>query len=178
MKPVISYYGGKQRMASKIVPLIPQHTVYVEPFCGGAAIFFAKPWPKVTNTDHYREVINDHDKRLINFYEQLRDNGQALVDALKLTLYCKHEYQIAKVRDCYDKLEAARRYYINVQQSFSNKLNGGWVRAVFKENVAATWAKKIAQLPDYLNRVQSVHIACDVALEPVWHAPRRGRHAG
>ena len=27
MKPPISYYGGKQRMVSKIVPLIPRHTI-------------------------------------------------------------------------------------------------------------------------------------------------------
>ena len=167
MKPVISYYGGKQRMASKIVPLIPQHTVYVEPFCGGAAIFFAKPWPKVTNTDHYREVINDHDKRLINFYQQLRDNGPALVDALQLTLYSEHEHQLAKELDCEDKLEAARRYYVNVQQSFSNELNCGWARKVFSRNNGATWANKIAQLPKYLDRMASVQIACNDALKVI-----------
>jgi DNA adenine methylase len=174
MKPVISYYGGKQRMASKIVPLIPQHTVYVEPFCGGAAIFFAKPWPKVTNRDHYREVINDHDKRLINFYQQLRDNGQALVDALQLTPYSEHEYQIAKKLNCEDKLEAARRYYVNVQQSFSNKLNGGWRRGIYGRNLGATWASKIAQLPEYLDRIASVHIACDDALKVIkqWDSPQ------
>jgi DNA adenine methylase len=174
MKPVISYYGGKQKMASKIVPLIPRHTVYVEPFCGGAAIFFAKPWPKVTNTHHYREVINDHDKRLINFYQQLRDNGQALVDALQLTLYSEHEYQIAKELNCENKLEAARRYYVNVQQSFAHTLGGGWRRAVYSSNEAATWANKIAQLPDYLDRMVSVHIACDDALKIIkqWDSPQ------
>jgi len=165
MKPVINYYGGKQRMASKIVPLIPQHTVYVEPFCGGAAIFFAKPWPKVTNTDHYREVINDHDKRLINFYEQLRDNGQSLIDALRLTLYSEHEHQIAKELNCENKLEAARRYYVNVQQSFANDLGRGWRRCVYGPNEAAKWANKVDRLPDYLDRMASVYIACNDALK-------------
>jgi len=174
MKTVISYYGGKQRMASKIVPLIPRHTVYVEPFCGGAAIFFAKPWPKVTNTHHYREVINDHDKKLINFYQQLRDNGQALVDALQLTLYSEHEHQIAKELDCEDKLEAARRYYVNVQQSFSNVLSTGWRRGVYGRNDAVTWANKVAQLPEYLDRMASVHITCDDALKVIkqWDSPQ------
>jgi DNA adenine methylase len=174
MKPVISYYGGKQRMSSKIVPLIPQHTVYVEPFCGGAAIFFAKPWPQVTNTHHYREVINDHDKRLINFYQQLRNHGPALVDALQLTLYSEHEHQIAKELDCEDKLEAARRYYINVQQSFANNLNGGWGRNVYGRNLSATWTNKIKQLPNYLDRMASVYIACDDALKIIkqWDSPQ------
>jgi len=174
MKPVISYYGGKQRMSSKIVPLIPRHTVYVEPFCGGAAIFFAKPWPKVTAKDRYREVINDHDKRLINFYQQLRDNGQSLVDALQLTLHSEYEHQIAKELECEDKLEAARRYYVNVQQSFANTLNHGWRRAVYGRNEGATWANKIAQLPEYLDRMASVHIACEDALKVIkqWDSPQ------
>jgi len=174
MKPVISYYGGKQRMSSKIVPLIPRHTVYAEPFCGGAAILFAKPWPKVTSNNHYREVINDHDKRLINFYQQLKDNGQALVDALQLTLYSEYEHKIAKELDYENKLEAARRYYVNVQQSFANVIGGGWGRAVYGRNEAATWANKIAQLPDYLERMASVHIACDDALKIIkqWDSPQ------
>jgi DNA modification methylase len=36
MKPIISYYGGKQRIASRIVDVLRTipHTVYVEPFAG------------------------------------------------------------------------------------------------------------------------------------------------
>lgn len=161
-------------MSSKIVPLIPRHTVYVEPFAGGAAVFFAKPWPKVTNTDHYREVLNDKDKRLINFYAQLRDNGQALCDKLALTLYAENEYLKAKELDCEDKLEAARRYYINVQQSFANILNNGWGRDLFSRNSAATWANKVNQLPEYINRIASVFIVCDDALKIIkqWDSPQ------
>ena len=43
MKIPISYYGGKQQLASKIVSLFPEHKIYCEPFIGGAAVFFAKP---------------------------------------------------------------------------------------------------------------------------------------
>ena len=174
MKPVISYYGGKQRMASKIVPLIPQHTVYVEPFAGGAAVFFAKPWPKVTSNNHYREVLNDKDQRIINFYQQLRDNGQALCDKLQLTQYSEAEHKLAKDLDCEDKLEAARRYYTNSQQSFANKVNAGWGRSVYGQNSAATWANKVNQLPEYIDRMASVHIACDDALKVIkqWDSPQ------
>lgn len=42
LRTPISYYGGKQRLISKILPLIPEHNLYCEPFLGGAAIFFAK----------------------------------------------------------------------------------------------------------------------------------------
>lgn len=43
----ISYYGGKQIMARHIVPVIPQHKIYTEAFCGGAAIFFLKDQSEV-----------------------------------------------------------------------------------------------------------------------------------
>ena len=161
-------------MSSKIVPLIPRHTVYVEPFAGGAAVFFAKPWPKVSEKNHYREVLNDKDQRIINFYQQLRDNGQALCDKLQLTLYSEAEHKLAKDLNCEDKLEAARRYYINSQQSFGNKVNAGWGRGVYGRNLAATWANKVNQLPEYINRMASVHIACDDALKIIrqWDSPQ------
>lgn len=34
MKTPISYWGGKQMMVRHILPLIPEHKIYVEPFFG------------------------------------------------------------------------------------------------------------------------------------------------
>lgn len=39
LKTPISYYGGKQSMLKHILPIIPEHTIYVEPFFGGGAVF-------------------------------------------------------------------------------------------------------------------------------------------
>lgn len=178
MKPPISYYGGKQRMAPNIVPLIPRHTTILEPFCGGATILFAKPWPKVTNADHYREVINDTDGRLINFYKQLRDNGEELCRRLLLTPYSEREYS-ESLRDgltdlAVDDIELARRYYVNIQQSFSHKLNGGWGRVVYGGNVSATCANKVSQLPQYIDRMKSVVVSCQDAIKCIkqWDSPQ------
>ena len=49
MKTPISYYGGKQQLASKIVSLFPEHKIYCEPFIGGAAVFFAKPQAQIAD---------------------------------------------------------------------------------------------------------------------------------
>ena len=38
----ITYYGGKQQLVSTILPMIPSHRVYCEPYFGGGAVFFAK----------------------------------------------------------------------------------------------------------------------------------------
>lgn len=180
MKPVISYYGGKQRLASKLVKLIPKHTVYVEPFAGGATLLFAKPWPHVTSLTHYREVINDIDERLITFYRVLRDEelGPKLVAKLQLTPYSESEHALAahilKHPEGYSLLDRAWAYYVNIQQSFSNKLFGGWQRSVWGTNHAAAWVNKVARLPEYLSRMASVHISCTDALVCIkqWDSPQ------
>lgn len=174
MKPPISYYGGKQRMAHRIVPLIPKHTVYVEPFAGGAAVFFAKPWPNVSKNSDYREVINDKDSHLINFYRQLRNNGPELIRRLELTPYSRQEYRESIDLNHDDPIESARRYFVHINQSFSAKLHGGWGRTIFGQNQAASWVNRVARLPEYIDRMKSVHIACDDALNIIkqWDSPQ------
>ncbi|PIX06781.1 MAG: methyltransferase, partial [Flavobacteriales bacterium CG_4_8_14_3_um_filter_35_10] len=67
MKTPISYYGGKQSMLKHILPMIPRHMTYVEPFFGGGAVFWAKPQSEV-------EIINDYNANVANFYVQLKTN--------------------------------------------------------------------------------------------------------
>lgn len=193
MRPLVSYYGGKQKMSSKIVPMLPRHTVYVEPFAGGAAIFFAKPWPPVTNNNRYREVLNDSDQRIVNLYQVIRTPGlrEQLIERLQLTPYARIEHRAAVAQytdkqkpahepdqDLYDGLDPrvakAVAYYVNVQCSFANKLNGGWGTGVWSHNLGTTWMNKIARLPEYLDRMSGVIIECDDALSVIdrWDSPQ------
>jgi site-specific DNA-adenine methylase len=48
--------------------MLPPHSTYVEPFAGGAAVFFHKPLVKVN-------VLGDHDKWLVDFYGSARKGG-------------------------------------------------------------------------------------------------------
>jgi DNA adenine methylase len=66
VKTPITYYGGKQNMVRHIIPLIPEHSHYIEPFFGGGAIFFAKESAKLS-------TINDTNSVLINFYRVCQD---------------------------------------------------------------------------------------------------------
>lgn len=58
-KFLFGYSAGKARLAPDLVPLIPAHKTYVEPFVGSASVFLAKPDRSVV------EVLNDIDKELI-----------------------------------------------------------------------------------------------------------------
>ena len=163
-------------MVPNILPIIPKHTVYVEPFAGGAAVFFAKPWPNVENSDHYREVLNDKDERLINFYRVLQapEKREALIERLSLTLYSEAEHAKAKDLKSGDEVQRAWAYFVNINTSFSNRLNGGWRRGLFSRNFGATWVRSVARLPEYLERMSSVHVACDDALTVIrqWDSPQ------
>ncbi|MBT6049484.1 MAG: DNA adenine methylase, partial [Candidatus Scalindua sp.] len=37
VKQLFAYFGGKQAVASRLVPMIPEHELFVELFAGGLA---------------------------------------------------------------------------------------------------------------------------------------------
>ena len=165
MTPPFSYYGGKQRLSKKILSYIPKHTVYVEPFCGAATILFKKPWPLVTNKDHYREYINDSNRLVTTFFNVLVENGDALCNRLSLTLCSeetyKNSYEMCRNPSEHSDLEIAVAFFVNIQMSFSNKLFGGWRTSVYSKNLSATW-ERARNLQNYIERMGSVGITnCD-----------------
>lgn len=162
-------------MSSKIVPLLPKHTVYVEPFAGSAAVMFAKPRPDVSNVANYVEVINDTNSDVVNFFRQLRDYPDDLVRVCSLTPYSREEYCTAKQRfESLDDLERARRLFISAMQSFGKKLDAGWGFCIATRNLAATWSSTCARLYACAERLQSVYIEHDDALNVIarWDSPQ------
>ena len=179
MKPLISYYGGKQRIASKILPHFPKHTVYVEPFAGGAALLFAKPKPIVSNSGNYIEVLNDKNDLLINLYRVAIEKREELELKIQATLHSQSDHrkatQITKNPADYDDVTKAWAFYVNINQSFANGLNKGWRTSVCgKNNEASTWHNKKLQLSEILDRIKDVHIACEDAIRCIkrWDSPQ------
>ena len=60
-KPIVPWIGGKRRLAKRILPLYPAHECYVEPFAGGAALYFTKGPSGV-------EGLNGINRELVNLY--------------------------------------------------------------------------------------------------------------
>ena len=108
-KPVQSpfgYFGAKKRIAQQIIEALPPHNAWVEGFCGSAALTLAKRPVSI-------EVINDLDGQIVNLFEQLRNNSEALCRAVALTPYAREEFKLARQSDdiC-DPLERARRFLV------------------------------------------------------------------
>ena len=78
-KPIIPWIGGKRRLASRILPLFPDHGCYVEPFCGAAALYFLKVPAKV-------EVLNDVNGELVNLYRVVQHHLEEFVRQFKWAL--------------------------------------------------------------------------------------------
>lgn len=72
-----------------ILPIIPKHFYYVEPFFGGGAVFWAKNASQI-------ETINDKNACLIIFYEQIKNNFDELNQLVQATLYSEDLHKKAK----------------------------------------------------------------------------------
>jgi len=84
--------GGKFRIAKKIVALMPNHKTYVEPFAGGASVYFAKEPSEV-------EVLNDKDKDVAFAYKFMKNISDAQIELLskyKWTADKDHFYKLVK----------------------------------------------------------------------------------
>jgi DNA adenine methylase len=81
MNSIIGWVGGKRLLRKVIVPLIPKHNTYCEPFGGAAWILFGKSedhkvW-QVSKKHKYREVLNDINGELINFWRHVKYHPDA-----------------------------------------------------------------------------------------------------
>lgn len=155
MKTPISYYGGKQNLISEILPLIPKHKQYIEPFIGGATVLFAKQ-----PSEH--EVINDFDNRLITFWKVLKNDFENLQTKIRNTLHSESQYKeskhILKNMSDFNDLEIAWAYWVNTQMAFSFKLLGGFAFENTNGRALLAHNKKMAFTDRFQKRLQTVEI--------------------
>src|SRR6266702_1068295 len=85
----VKWIGGKSAAASRIIAAFPppnSYSLYVEP-CGGAAhVLLAKP------RHHHKEVYNDLDNLLVNFWQEVQSNGREVCARLQSLIYARKLY--------------------------------------------------------------------------------------
>lgn len=106
MKTPISYYGGKQTMLKHIRPLIPAHSLYCEPYAGGAVVFFDKEPAKVN-------VINDLNGELVNFYRTVVTSFEELRSEVYATLHSRSIHNHAAY------IYGNPQFFTNVQRAWA-----------------------------------------------------------
>jgi DNA adenine methylase len=164
MKTPISYYGGKQTLASTILGLVPEHRLYCEPFLGGGAVFFAKEPSEA-------EIVNDTNGELINFYEVLRRDFSALEKEVAISLHSRKQHHQAEViyqnPEMFDRVKRAWAVWMLANSSYGCMLDGG-----FGYDRVGTTSKKLdnkraAFSAGYAARLQRVQIECCDALRVI-----------
>lgn len=125
MKTPITYYGGKQKLASVIIGMMPKHDIYVEPYFGGGAVFFAKGPSRL-------ECINDHNDVLMNFYSVCQDEVkfQQLQVLIQSTLHSEKSWlkarRIYHHPDEHTQIDIAWAVWLTTNMSFSGSPDCGW----------------------------------------------------
>ncbi len=162
MKTPISYYGGKQQLASKIVSLFPEHKIYCEPFIGGAAVFFAKP-------ASHAEIINDINSEVTNFYEVLQRDFPALQSEISISLHSRKLHQHARViyenPDMFDRIKRAWAFWYLANVSFGCNLTAGFGYDKGGMRTKVVRNKRDRFTEDLAARIQNVQIECCDALK-------------
>ena len=94
-KPFLKWAGGKTSLLPALLAASPERIeTYYEPFVGGGALFFALQ----AEGRFQRAVLSDSNNELINTYRQVRDNVDALINALTVH---QRKYRAAEDRSEY-----------------------------------------------------------------------------
>jgi DNA adenine methylase len=161
MKTPLSYYGGKQQIAARILSLIPEHRIYCEPFLGGGAVFFAKEPSQV-------EIINDTNGELINFYEALQRDYSALEKEIVISLHSRKQHHQAQViydnPEMFDRIKRAWAVWMLANASYGCMLDGGFGFDRIGTTSKKLKNKRIQFSLDYAVRLQQAQIECCDAL--------------
>lgn len=160
----ITYYGGKQIMAKHILPLIPTHKIYVEPFLGGGAIFFAKEPSDV-------EVINDLNGEVVNFYHVLTTDFWRLNELIQATLHSRQQYEEAMVvynhPKLFDPIRRAWAFWILTNQGYATKIGSWGYDIAGASMVNRLEGKKIEFNVTIRTRLERTQIECNDALKVI-----------
>jgi DNA adenine methylase len=164
MKTPITYYGGKQKLINMILPLIPAHKLYCEPFVGGAAIYFAKDKSDI-------EVINDMNGHVINFYKVCKNDFGILKYLINSTPHSRKVHReasfILKNAEHFSEVKRAWAFWVQTNMSFASKMFGGYGYAKASNQSAHIQKKKIIFTKEIASRLDRTDIECNDAIKVI-----------
>ncbi|WP_069806040.1 DNA adenine methylase [Thermogemmatispora onikobensis] len=158
------WYGGKFNHLNWLLPLLPKTTHYCEPFGGSAAVLLNREPSPV-------ETYNDLDSEVVNFFRVLREQKEALIEAIGLTPFSREEFERAcsEASEGLSDLERARRFFIRARQVRTGLAQsasaGRWAHCILTSRAGMAGAvsrwlgsvEGLAEIAQRLLRVQIEH---------------------
>ena len=169
LRSPIAWLGGKGRMVTKLLPLIPPHKIYVEPFGGGASLLVAREPSAV-------EVYNDLNSGLVNFFRVLRNKKQfeKFHRLAALTPFSREEHDLCKATWAGEKdpVERAHRFFVVARMSFGGIFDNSWGYTVHSSSrgmagAVGRWLGAVERLPEVSTRLLRVQVEHADAFEVI-----------
>jgi DNA adenine methylase len=165
------WYGGKFSHLDWLLPLLPSAQHYCEPFGGSAAVILNRV-PSLV------ETYNDLDSEVVTFFRVLRDQKDALLEAIGLTPFSREEFEKAIAPPDADitDLERARRFFIRARQVRTGLAqtasSGRWAHCVLTSRAGmagalSRWLGSIEGLSEITQRLLRVQIEHAPALDVI-----------
>jgi DNA adenine methylase len=151
----LSYIGGKNRLAKRVIAIFPKHTTYVEAFAGGAQVFFRKEPSPV-------EVLNDLDREIANFYRVCQQHYEELLRCFRFAVVSRAWFDLLKRTDAstLTDIQRAVRYLYILRNSFASLVRN----PVYHRNVIQPPSFNLERLPELIEnahkRLQRVQLEC------------------
>jgi len=153
------YAGGKSLIADDIIKLIPEHTIYVEPFGGSAKVLLNKAPSKI-------EVYNDADLRLSNLFYVVAFKFDEFIEKLNRLVYSRGIYRkffndlklkYLTLNELGD-VDLAVKTYLMIYSSFGGQINANSFRIDHTRGGAKTFFNSLDKLEAIHNRLKNVVI--------------------
>jgi DNA adenine methylase len=112
------WVGGKSRLRKHIIPLLPSHTCYVEPFAGASWVLFGKAPSDV-------EILNDIDQELVTFFRVVKEKPEDLIASFEWELVARAEFERLASSDPSQltDVQRAHRFYYLIMAGWGGELN-------------------------------------------------------
>ena len=165
------WYGGKYSHLNWLLPLLPKTTHFCEPFGGSAAVLLNRDPSPV-------ETYNDIDSEVVNFFRVLREQQEALIQAIGLTPFSREEFELAisvPTEDISD-VERARRFFVRARQVRSGLAqrasSGRWANCLLTSRAGmggavSRWLGSVEGLSEIVQRLLRVQIENSPALDVI-----------
>ncbi len=166
---IIPWLGGKSPIKDKLIALMPETRVYVEPFGGAANVILSKGPSPV-------DVYNDMNPYLVSLFRTVKDYNklQEFIDHIQRQQYSRDAKKIARARLFSDKplseMEMAVNFYVAQHQGFSGtgsfEKGDSWGISL-DTSIPRKWVRGDYALLDFHERLKNVIVEHMDAVEVI-----------
>ncbi len=165
------WYGGKYSHLDWLLPLLPTTGHFCDVYGGSAAVL-------LNRRPSHIETYNDIDGEVVNFFRVLRDQKDALIEAIGLTPFSREELARAcqESTEGLSDLERARRFFVRARQVRTGLAQtasaGRWAHCVLTSRAGmagavSRWLGSVEDLAEIAQRLLRVQIENAPAIEVI-----------